>query len=80
MAESDSYDTEFHSTLAGVTVEGHAHPLSAWLVLALRLVIGFAFFYSGAEKVVGGFDAQGYLVNVAGANGNPLEGMFLWIG
>ncbi len=80
MSEQQSSDTVFRSTLAGVTVEGRAHPLSAWFVLALRLVIGFAFFYSGAEKVLGGFDAQGYLVNVAGQNGNPLEGMFLWMG
>lgn len=80
MSETRSSETVFRSTLAGVTVEGRAHPLSAWFVLALRLVIGFAFFYSGAEKVLGGFDAQGYLLNVAGQNGNPLEGMFLWMG
>ncbi|WP_336365386.1 DoxX family protein [Halalkalicoccus salilacus] len=80
MSETHASETVFRSTLAGITVEGRAHPLSAWFVLALRLVIGFAFFYSGAEKVLGGFDSQGYLVNVAGQNGNPLEGMFLWMG
>ncbi len=56
MAKTDLYQNEFRSTLAGVTVEGRAHPLSAWFVLALRLVIGFAFLYSGAKKVIGGFD------------------------
>lgn len=80
MSDTQSPGTVFRSTLAGITVEGRAHPLSAWFVLALRLVIGFAFFYSGAEKVLGGFDAQGYLINAAGQNGNPLEGMFLWMG
>lgn len=71
---------ELRSTIAGVTVEGRAHSLSAWFVLALRLVVGFAFFYTGIEKIFGGFDAQSYLVNVAATNGNPLEGLFLWMG
>ncbi len=80
MAETRTHENEFRSTIAGVTVEGRAHSLSAWFVLALRLVIGFAFFYSGFEKVLEGFNAQSYLVNSAGANGNPLEEMFLWMG
>ncbi len=80
MPDARSHYNEFRSTLAGVTVHGRAHPLSAWFVLALRLVIGFAFLYSGAEKVIGGFDARGYLLNVAATNGNPLEGLFLWMG
>jgi thiosulfate dehydrogenase [quinone] large subunit len=70
---------ELRSTIGGFTVEGRAHSLSAWFVLALRLVIGFAFLYSGVEKILGGFAAQGYLGNVAAANGSPLEGMFLWM-
>jgi thiosulfate dehydrogenase [quinone] large subunit len=69
----------FESTLGGLTVRGKAHGLSAWFVLALRLVIGFAFLYSGAEKVLNGFAAGGYLTNVAAANGNPLEAMFAWM-
>ncbi|MFC6731087.1 MULTISPECIES: DoxX family protein [unclassified Haladaptatus] len=69
----------FESQIAGVTVTGKAHSLSAWFVLALRLVIGFAFLYTGLEKVLNGFSAAGYLGNVAAANGNPLEGMFLWM-
>lgn len=65
---------ELRSSLEGVTVEGRAHPLSAWFVLALRLVLGFAFLYSGVEKIVGGFSAQGYLSNVVATNGNPSRG------
>jgi thiosulfate dehydrogenase [quinone] large subunit len=34
----------FRSTVAGITVTGRAHPLSAWFVLALRLMMGWAFF------------------------------------
>lgn len=79
MSESEIGYNEFRSTLAGVTVHGRAHSLSAWFVFALRLVIGFAFLYSGAEKVLGGFSAGGYLGNVASTNGNPLEGMFIWM-
>lgn len=74
------HDTTFRSTLAGVTVEGRAHSLSAWFVLALRVVLGFAFFWSGAEKVLGDFDARGYLLYAAGQNDNPLEGAFVWMG
>ncbi|WP_117592530.1 DoxX family protein [Haloprofundus halophilus] len=69
----------FESSIGGYTIRGQAHSLSAWFVLALRLVIGFAFFYSGATKVLGGFASQGYLANVAATNGNPLAGMFLWM-
>ncbi|UPV76689.1 DoxX family protein (plasmid) [Halorussus limi] len=79
MGDTQTHQNEFRSTIAGITVKGRAHSLSAWFVLALRLVIGFAFFYSGVEKIQGGFDAQGYLANVAATNGNPLEGLFLWI-
>jgi thiosulfate dehydrogenase [quinone] large subunit len=67
----------FESKLGGITVKGKAHSLSAWFVLALRLMMGYAFLYAGWEKVAaGGWTANGYLENVAAANGNPLEGMF----
>lgn len=69
----------FESSIGGITISGRAHSLSAWFVLALRLVIGFAFLYSGVEKVLGSFGAQGYLANVAATNGNPFEGLFLWM-
>ncbi|MFC6837300.1 DoxX family protein [Halomarina ordinaria] len=80
MAETSAGENVFRSTVAGVTAEGRAHPLSAWFVLALRLVIGVAFLYSGVEKVLAGFDSQGYLTGVAATNGNPLAGLFLWMG
>ncbi|WP_049947449.1 DoxX family protein [Candidatus Halobonum tyrrellensis] len=71
----------FESRIGDLTVTGRAHSLSAWFVLALRLVIGFAFLYSGLDKVLSGsFSAAGYLTNAAGTNGNPLEGLFLWMG
>ncbi len=79
MADTQHQYNEFRSTIGGITVDGRAHSLSAWFVLALRLVIGFAFFYSGAEKLLGSFEAQSYLANVAATNGNPLEGVFLWM-
>ena len=69
----------FESSIGGITVRGRAHSLSAWFVLALRLVIGFAFLYSGVDKFVNGFSANGYLGGVAATNGNPLEGMFHWM-
>ena len=72
---------EFESKIGGVTVHGRAHSLSAWFVLALRLMMGYAFAYSGWTKLVeGGFSAQGYLVGVAATNGNPLADVFLWMG
>ncbi|MFC4551060.1 MULTISPECIES: DoxX family protein [Halorussus] len=72
---------EFESKIGGVTVHGRAHSLSAWFVLALRLMMGYAFAYSGWAKLTeGGFSAQGYLVGAAATNGNPLAGMFLWMG
>ncbi|WP_435158477.1 DoxX family protein [Haladaptatus sp. DFWS20] len=80
MVDTQPRYNEFRSTIGGITVEGRAHSLSAWFVLALRLVIGFAFLYTGVEKIISGFDARGYLVNVAATNGNPLEGLFLWMG
>lgn len=70
----------FESTLGGLTVRGRAHSLSAWFVLALRLLFGYAFLYAGVAKVLeSGWTAQGYLTNVAAANGNPLEWLFAWM-
>jgi len=70
----------FESRIGGLTVTGRAHSLSAWFVLALRLLFGFAFLYAGLEKVIAsGWTAAGYLTNVAAANGNPLEWMYAWM-
>ncbi|MDS0243222.1 MULTISPECIES: DoxX family protein [unclassified Haloferax] len=73
---------ELESRIGRFTVRGRAHSLSAWFVLALRLMMGYAFAYSGFTKLTGPepFAAGGYLTNVAAANGNPLAGMFAWMG
>jgi thiosulfate dehydrogenase [quinone] large subunit len=72
----------FESRIGGLRVSGKAHSLSAWFVLALRLMIGYAFLYSGFTKIVAAepFSAGGYLSNVAATNGNPLAGLFAWMG
>ena len=51
------------STVGGVSVEGKPHTPSVWFILALRLMIGLAFFQSGLDKVLSGeFSAAGYLL------------------
>ncbi|NHN47757.1 DoxX family protein [Halostella sp. JP-L12] len=72
----------FRSTIRGYTVEGRAHSLSAWFVLSLRLMMGYAFAYSGFTKIVAAepFSAGGYLTHVAATNGNPLADLFAWMG
>ncbi len=44
--------------------------------------MGYAFAYSGFTKIVAAepFSAGGYLSNVAATNGNPLAGVFAWMG
>jgi len=72
----------FVSTIRGHTVTGRAHSLSAWFVLSLRLMMGWAFAYSGFTKIVAAepFDAGGYLAFSAATNGNPLADVFAWMG
>ncbi|MFB6073358.1 MAG: DoxX family protein [Halobacterium sp.] len=80
MTQQTTGPNVFESHLGGVTVRSRAHSLSAWFVLALRHMIGYAFLHSGVDKLLaGGFSASGYLGNVASANGNPLEGVFAWM-
>ena len=70
----------FRSTIAGITVQGRAHSLSAWFVLALRLMMGYAFFHAGWAKVTEpGWSAAGYLLNAV-PEASPLHGTFLWMG
>jgi len=68
----------FESRIAGVTVSGRAHSLSAWFVLALRLMMGIAFLNAGLSKLLAAdpFSAQGYLANVAAQAGSPLAWLF----
>lgn len=61
----------FQSKIGGLTVTGKAHSLSAWFVLALRLMIGYAFAHAGVAKIVEPFDARGYLLFAVPENGGP---------
>ena len=78
MNETNANDTKvntFESRIRGYTVTGEAHSLSAWFVLSLRLMMGYAFLHAGfVEMMEAGWDARGYLTHVAAANGNPLQG------
>lgn len=73
---------EITSEVGGIELSGRLHSFSVWFILALRLMIGYAFLYSGVSKVTASepFSAKGYLMNVASTNGNPLEPFFHWIG
>jgi thiosulfate dehydrogenase [quinone] large subunit len=70
----------FESRIAGVTVSGEAHSLSAWFVLALRLMMGIAFTYAGVAKIIEPFDARGYLLYATPENGSPLADLFVTMG
>jgi thiosulfate dehydrogenase [quinone] large subunit len=82
MSTLDSGMNQLESKVGGLTVGGKVHSLSAWFVLALRLMMGYAFAYSGFTKIVAAepFSAGGYLANVAATNGNPLAELFAWMG
>ncbi|WP_256290437.1 DoxX family protein [Halobellus inordinatus] len=74
-------EVQLRSTLAGFTAEGKLHSLSVWFILALRLMMGLAFFQSGFDKVLSGsFSAAGYLQNAPPANGSPVAGLFVAMG
>jgi len=61
---------QLESDVGGITLQGEAHPLSAWFVVALRLVMGGAFLGAGLGKytIFAGesFDASGYLMGAEG--------------
>jgi thiosulfate dehydrogenase [quinone] large subunit len=71
----------FESRIGGITVSGRAHSLSAWFVLALRLMMGIAFLNAGVSKLLGPepFSAQGYLLYGV-SEASPLVGLFAWMG
>lgn len=71
----------FESKIGGITVGGRAHSLSAWFVLALRLMMGFAFLNAGVSKLLGPepFSAYGYLAFAVPANGGPAVDLFAWM-
>ncbi|WP_311171761.1 DoxX family protein [Halobellus ordinarius] len=69
------------STVGGFTANGRLHSLSVWFILALRLMMGIAFFQSGIDKVLSGsFSAAGYLQNAPPSNGSPVADLFVAMG
>jgi thiosulfate dehydrogenase [quinone] large subunit len=68
----------FESRIGGLTVSGEPHSLSVWFVLALRLMMGYAFLHAGVSKLIGPepFSAAGYLANAPAAAGSPLAGVY----
>ena len=68
----------FESRIGGLTVSGEPHSLSVWFVLALRLMMGYAFLHAGLGKLLAAepFSAAGYLANVPASAGSPAAGLF----
>jgi thiosulfate dehydrogenase [quinone] large subunit len=76
-----SQEVQIHSTIGSYTAKGKLHTLSVWFILALRLMMGLAFFQSGLDKVLSGsFSAAGYLQNAPPANGSPVADLFVTMG
>ncbi|WP_433633578.1 DoxX family protein [Halomicrococcus sp. NG-SE-24] len=76
-----SEEVQLRSTVAGFTASGKLHTLSVWFILALRLMIGLAFFQSGFDKVLAGnFDAAGYLTGAVPNTGSPATDLFVAMG
>lgn len=74
-------EVNLESTVGRITVNGQLHPLSVWFILALRLMMGLAFFQSGLDKVLGGeFSAGGYLTQGVPNNGSPVAEVFVAMG
>lgn len=76
MALANTIETKIGNRTVGL----ETHEYSVWFILALRLMMGYAFLVAGIDKVLaGGWTANGYLANVATQNGNPLEAVFAWM-
>ena len=79
MSTKTSSTNKFESSLAGITLEGEPHSLSAWFVVTLRLVMGGMILFAGLGKFafISGeaFDASGYLVHGVDA-ASPVSGLF----
>lgn len=72
---STKTQNKLESRYAGINLEGKPHALSAWFVVALRVVIGGMILFAGIGKVTEWpFDAAGYLANVDPAS--PVSGLF----
>jgi thiosulfate dehydrogenase [quinone] large subunit len=74
-------EVRIRSTVGGLSAESRHHTLRVRFVLALRLMMGIAFFQIGVEKVLSGsFDAAGYLQNAPPSNGSPAADLFVAMG
>lgn len=75
---STTTQNRLQSRYAGITLDGHPHPLTAWFVVALRLVMGGMILFAGLGKVAivsgEGFNAGGYLMGVHAAS--PVSGLY----
>ncbi len=72
---SNTTQNRLSGRFAGLTLDGTPHPLSAWFVVALRLVIGGMILFAGLGKLTGdSFSAAGYLGNVHPAS--PVSGIY----
>ena len=82
LSGSDSDTNLIESTVAGYTARMRVHSLSVWFVLALRLMMGIAFLWSGVTKILGPepFDARGYLLYAVPETGSPLADLFVAMG
>ena len=69
-------NNRLESEIGGITLHGQPHALSAWFVVALRLVMGGAFLGAGLGKFAffagEPFDAAGYLMGSEG----PAAGIY----
>lgn len=64
------------SRYGGITLVGEPHELSAWSVVAMRLVMGGMILFAGLSKVTGeAFDASGFLVHGVDA-ASPVSGLY----
>ena len=76
---STTTNNRLESRLAGITLEGEPHSLSAWFVVALRLVMGGMILFAGLGKFafISGesFNASGYLVHGVSA-ASPVSGLY----
>ncbi|WP_226008236.1 DoxX family protein [Natrinema salinisoli] len=72
---STTIRNRLESRYAGITLEGHPHALTAWFVVALRVVMGGMILFAGLGKITDWpFDASGYLMHVDPAS--PVSGLF----
>lgn len=72
---STTTQNRIQSRLGGITLDATPHPLSAWFIVALRLLIGGMILFAGIGKLTGErFSAAGYLANVDPAS--PVSGLY----